>query len=211
MSARAELIRLEGVEKRYGRQSVLRIDDLTIHDGDRIVLSGPNGSGKSTLLKVLGGIAPADRGRVWRAPELRREILGFVPQQGGLYGDLTVADNLRVLRGLNGMVPTDPRERPYVRELGLTPLLAKRFAELSGGYQRLATVAAALHVDPGWILLDEPLSGVDGRHVEVLLAELDRVDRVLRLLVVAAPTRVALPSANRFIEIDEGRIRCSVS
>jgi ABC-type multidrug transport system ATPase subunit len=205
MTERTELIRLEHVRKRYGRQSVLAIDDLTLREGDRVMLSGSNGSGKSTLLKLLAGVIPADGGRVHANPAFGREPLGFVPQQGGLYGDLTVGDNLRLRRTLYGVGPVNVRSGSYVDALGLTPLLGKRFSELSGGYQRLAAFACALHVDPRWLLLDEPFSGLDARHVEVLLQEIDRVDR--RLLVVAAPTGDSLPSANRFIEIEAGEIR----
>lgn len=208
MSMPAGLIRLEGVRKHYGRQSVLSIDDLTLHDGERILLSGSNGSGKSTLLKLLAGVLPADRGRVLRDPGLRREPLGFVPQQGGLYGDLTVGDNLRLRRSLYGAAPVDARSRSYIDAFGLTPLLGKRFSELSGGYQRLAALACALHVDPRWLLLDEPFSGLDARHVEVILEEMERTEPTPRLLIVAAPTPEGLPSTTRFLRIEEGEIRC---
>lgn len=208
MTGRAELIRLDHVRKRYGRQSVLGIDELTIRDGDRIMLSGSNGAGKSTLLKLLAGIVPADSGRIWTAPALRGEPLGFVPQQGGLYGDLTVRDNLRLRRSLYGIGPVDARGRHYIEALGLTPLLGRRFSELSGGYQRLAAFACALHVEPRWMLLDEPFSGLDDRLVEVLLEEIERKHEIQRVLVVAAPKPESLPSANRFIEIEAGAVRC---
>lgn len=207
MTGRRELVRMEGVEKRYGRESILRVETLKIHAGDRIMLCGRNGSGKSTLLRLLAGVVPHDRGRVWFADDLRRATPGVVPQHGGLYGDLSLSDNLRLRRGVHGLGPADPLQRRYLRTLGLTSLMTKRFAELSGGYQRLAAIAAALHVDPGWLLLDEPFSGVDERHAETVLAELERIERNLQLVVLAAPTRVALPSANRWIELEEGRIR----
>ena len=83
-NGRRELIRLAGVEKRYGGQLVLRIDELTVWDGDRIALVGSNGSGKSTLLRILAGVAPVGKGEARWARELEAEPLGYVPQSGGV-------------------------------------------------------------------------------------------------------------------------------
>jgi ABC-type multidrug transport system ATPase subunit len=202
------MIELEGVEKRYGRNAVLKVDALELNEGDQALLVGPNGSGKTTLLKLLGGIVPATRGSVRWSPELQRGALGYVPQTGGLYPEMTILDNLRTRRALYGMEQTEVQKLHYVRVLGLVPLLDRRFGELSGGYQRLATLAAALHVRPAWLLLDEPFNGVDRHFREVLAATLDELGRELRLMVLTSPTTDTPAPGNRIIEIEEGRVAC---
>jgi ABC-type multidrug transport system ATPase subunit len=209
MTSKEELIRLEAIGKRYGHQSVLQIDRLAFYEGDRIILTGPNGSGKSTLLKLLAGVAPVDGGRICWARDLRDCVVGYVPQSGGLYGDLTVEENLHVRLGLHGMKPTDLRRLRHVRTLGLLSVLGKRFAELSGGYQRLATIAAALVVEPAWLLLDEPFSGMDQHFQGVVSRQLADPQRRTRLSVLAAPTPDPHLEVNRVIEIENGRIACS--
>jgi ABC-type multidrug transport system ATPase subunit len=206
---RPELIRLEHVEKRYGRQRVLKVESLSFKEQDRVLVSGANGSGKSTLIKVLGGIIPVDRGRVWRAKALKGEALGYMPQSGGLYGQLSVRDNLFLRRRLYGRRNPSIDEAWYIHALGLMPLLPKRFAELSGGFQRLATLAAALHVEPTWLLLDEPFAGVDLRKRQILLERLGEISRELRLLVVTVPAPEEFPEVNKWVHMEEGQLLCS--
>ena len=202
------LIELKDVEKRYGRNVVVSVKSLRLASGDRVLLAGPNGSGKTTLLKLLGRIVPASRGVARWSPELERATLGYVPQNGGLYSELTVLDNLRTRRALYGMEQTDVHKLHYVASLGLVPFLDKRFGELSGGYQRLAAIAAALHVRPAWLLLDEPFSGVDRHFREVLSSALSELATGLRLLVLTSPETEPLALVNREVRIEEGRVPC---
>lgn len=198
------LIRLENIEKRYGRQSVLVIEHLTFNDGDRVLITGANGSGKSTLLKLLAGVIPLDRGRIHRARPLRRGLLGYVPQAGGLYPDLTVAKNLALRQGLSGVRAV--AEPPIAKALGLTAFLDRRADALSGGFQRLTALAAALAIGPAWLALDEPLSGMDAQKrlvvTEVVAAEADRA----RLLLMTSPTRESLRFITRTLDLKEGRL-----
>jgi ABC-type multidrug transport system ATPase subunit len=200
------LISLEKVVKCYGRQRVLDIASLTIQEGDRLMICGVNGSGKSTLLRLLGGIARPQRGTVNRAKVLQSEVMGYVPQSAGLYAELSVHDNFLIRRRLYGRRDEDPTKAWYVRELGLIPLLNKRFGELSGGFQRLTAIAAALSTEPSWLLFDEPLAGIDSTKREVLLSGLAKVVGELRLLVISVPIREDFPHINRWIGMEEGRI-----
>jgi len=203
------LIRLAGVRKRYGRRSVLRIDDLAILPGERVAVIGANGCGKSTLLKLLARIVPPTRGRVHWAPGLSRATVGYVPQQGGLYDELTVQDNLDLRRNLYGRVALDPAAQSHVRALGLQPRLGQRFSQLSGGFRRLAALAAALHVDPDWLVLDEPLAGVDTGLAAAFFEELGTREPGLQTVIMASPTHETYPRATRTIELADGRISCA--
>jgi ABC-type multidrug transport system ATPase subunit len=209
VNGRQELIRLENVEKHYGRQRVLKVESLSLKEKDRVLVTGANGSGKSTILKVLAGITPVDRGHVRWARVLRHEVLGYVPQSGGLYSQLSVRDNLFLRRRLYRSGNPSISEAWYIRELGLIPLLSKRFAELSGGFQRLASLAAALHVEPTWLLLDEPFGGVDFVKRQILLDRLGEVSQELRLLVVTAPVPEEYPEFNKWVRLEEGQLLCS--
>jgi ABC-type multidrug transport system ATPase subunit len=200
-----ELIRLTGVEKRYGGQLILRIGELVVYEGDRIALVGPNGSGKSTLLRILGGIAPIREGEIWWAPDLMEEALGFVPQGGGLYGELSVKDNLDLRRRLYGLPPADPAAASSTEGLGLGPFLEKPFSKLSGGFQRLAVVASALNVNPTWLFLDEPFAGVDESKAEAITYAVRRLGDRLRILITTGQVAESVPDKNRVIEVRDGQ------
>jgi len=205
---RSELMLLENVEKYYRGHRVLGIERLALYAGDRIVVTGGNGSGKSTLIRLLAGVSLSDKGRLWRSPALSRGILGLVPQGGGLYGELSIEANLHLRRRLHGLPRRKISDADFLSDLGLIVFCDKPFAELSGGYQRLATLAAALYLGPTCLLLDEPLAGLDRSKKEKALRVLGDDDEELNLLVMAAPNAGDYPAANREIVISDGRIAC---
>jgi len=200
------MIRLSGVEKWYGGQLILRIEELVLRQGDRIALVGPNGSGKSTLLRILGGIAPIQAGEIWWDPDLQHEALGFVPQAGGLYGELSVRDNFDLRRRLYGLPPAPPGAASSVGGLGLDPILDKTFSELSGGFQRVAVVASALSVNPTWLFLDEPFAGVDETKARAIADAVQQLGDRLRILVITEQVAGSVPGANRVIAVRDGQI-----
>ena len=94
----------------------------------------------------------------------------------------------------------------YVADLGLIPFLNRQVAQLSGGFKRLAAMAATLHGEPDWLLLDEPLSGVDDRARQLLREHFKTLTKRLDLLVIAAPSTDQDLGADDRIEIKDGRI-----
>jgi ABC-type multidrug transport system ATPase subunit len=185
---------------------VLDIDRLEFVEGERVLVGGENGSGKSTLLRVLSGAASADAGRIEHGEGLVGLRVGYVPQSGGLYSDLTVRRNLALRRSLYGCKPLAPEDAWYVDDLVLAPHLDRQVGELSGGFQRLAAFAAALHVDPGWLLLDEPFEGLDAAHRDTVLDILRRLAGGVRLIVIAAPNAGDYPDATRVVELRRGQL-----
>lgn len=202
----AGIIRLEKVEKKYGGNRVVFVENLTLREGDRLMIYGANGSGKSTLLRLIAGISKPQKGSVWHAKSLRDEILGYVPQSDGLYPEFSVRDNLVIRMGLYGRKNSNLEEEWYIREFGLFPMLDKRFVELSGGFQRLAAIAAALSSFPTWLLLDEPFAGVDAARRSNVLRGLAPIVTDARLLAVSMPRRQDFPQINKWIEMEEGQI-----
>lgn len=206
MSEDAALLSLRNVVKSYGAERVLAIDHLDLCRHECVLLHGRNGFGKSTLLRILGRISTVASGTVSRHPLLRKLRLGYLPQAGGLYGDLTVGENLHLRRRIHGLPKIPLAGLWYVDELGLERFLRHRVSELSGGFQRLAGIAATLHAAPGWLLLDEPLNGVDDKTQELLRERFARLAPRLELCVVAAPTLDGDLASTRRIEIVNGRI-----
>jgi ABC-2 type transport system ATP-binding protein len=152
------LVRARDVTRRFG--TLTAVDDVSLHvaAGEVVGLVGANGAGKTTLIRMLLGVLASSGGRVellGGPPDRRRRSrLGYVPQNLGLYRDLTVAENLRFIAGSYHVdAPAVPDELAEYRDtlVRAMPL----------GAQRRAAFAAALSHRPELLLLDEPTSGVD--------------------------------------------------
>ena len=152
------LVRADGVTRRFGRFTAVDQVSMQVGPSEVVGLLGANGAGKTTLIRMLLGLLATSAGRVrvlGGLPDLNhRRRLGYVPQNLGLYRDLTVLENLTfIARSYGAGVPTLPAEmEPHSRVL---------LKDLSLGMQRRAAFIAALSHTPEVLLLDEPTSGVD--------------------------------------------------
>ncbi len=197
-SSDVPLVTLDNAQKRYADRVVLHIQRLELFRDECLLITGANGSGKSTLLRVLSGVAPLSGGSVTRAPEYDSLRVCYVPQTGGLYPTLTLADNLRLSMRLFGTSePADLAQPWYVRDLGLDRYLQARCDELSGGYQRLAAIACAFVAKPHGLFIDEPLSGIDRAHGDLLLEGLESARNELAFIVLTNHSAQGLPVATR--------------
>ena len=167
-SARALLI--EGLTKSYGTTVALAGVDLSVEAGTILGLLGPNGAGKTSLVSIVAGLRRDDAGRVEvcgidavKSPQQTRRLTGVAPQDTGLYLPLRVRDNLRFFAGLAGLSRAQVAARidEVAGALGLTTLLDRRAAQLSGGERRRVHTAIALLHRPALVLLDEPTTGAD--------------------------------------------------
>jgi iron(III) transport system ATP-binding protein len=192
-------VEVTNLVKRYGDNTVLDLDGLTIGPNERFVVVGPNGSGKSTLLRIIAGLIEADAGTVQLAgadmggvpPHLRS--IGVVFQGLALWPHLSVRGNICL--GLNRVLPSESERKARVaeiaEELAITSMLSRRPAELSGGERQRVALARALVRRPALLLLDEPFSDLDTRlrrstarllarqNVAMLLITHDRTDAFL--------------------------------
>lgn len=158
-------IEIDGLQVAFGRTLALRHVDAHIDDGIA-GLFGPNGSGKSTLLRVLAGLLRPSAGTVrlfgrpltMKDEELRGRI-GYAGHRSGLYGRLTVMENLELFARLHGTGAGRPQR--MLDELGLSDRRNTPAGELSAGYRRRAAVARALLHEPDLLLLDEPYANLD--------------------------------------------------
>ncbi len=165
-----QAICVEGLTKHFGRFMAVDGVSFDIGKGEIFGLLGPNGAGKSTTIRMLCGIITPSGGRatvagfdVGREAENVRQNIGYMSQKFSLYGDLTVAENIRFFGGIYGLdgERLDSRFRDVVRLAGLEGLEDEMTSTLSGALaQRLALGCAVLH-EPPILFLDEPTSGVD--------------------------------------------------
>lgn len=165
------MISVQNISKTYD-QKVLKGVSLDIQEGETVSLIGPSGCGKSTLLRIVMGLIDADSGRVLingrqlkqqNVLDLRRQM-GYVIQSGGLFPHLTARENLTLVTGFLGW--EKEKESRRIEELceltNIAPSDLDRPPDgLSGGQAQRISLMRALMLDPGIILLDEPLASID--------------------------------------------------
>jgi ABC-2 type transport system ATP-binding protein len=163
-------LRIEGLTKRFGERVAVDHLSLTVDPGQSFALVGPDGAGKTTTMRLLVGIMDPDEGRaevlgldpVTQGDQVRENI-GYMPQRFGLYGDLTVMENIHFYADLY-RVDREIRATRIPELLGfsgLAPFTDRLAANLSGGMrQKLGLMCALIH-RPQVLFLDEPTFGVD--------------------------------------------------
>jgi ABC-2 type transport system ATP-binding protein len=164
------LMQIRGLRKRFGDDDVIHGIDLTIEEGEVFGLIGPDGAGKSTLIRMLAGILEATEGEISlrgidavRDYEEVRRLVGYMPQTFGLYGPLTVEENLRAVARIHGVAGAEFKKRTerLYQFSGLGPFRGRRAAQLSGGMRQKLGLSCVLVHEPQILLLDEPTVGVD--------------------------------------------------
>jgi multiple sugar transport system ATP-binding protein len=186
-------VRLEGVEKTYPNGHVAaRGLDITIADGEFMVLVGPSGCGKSTALRMIAGLETPTAGRVLigdqdvtALPPQDRDI-AMVFQSYALYPHMSVRQNLAFGLRMRGAAPTAIADRvaQAAAALGLDAVLERKPSQLSGGQRQRVALGRAMVRDPKVFLFDEPLSNLDAKLRVETRAELARLHRRLGATIV---------------------------
>jgi putative ABC transport system ATP-binding protein len=216
---------LRGVTKRYarGKDTVTALDavDLTIADGDRLVIQGPTGGGKSTLLQMLGGLDRPTSGEVTldgtdlarlseaRLTRVRSENIGFVFQSFNLIPTLTAQENVETALVPLGVKPKDRRARAAeaLTSVGLGERLGHLPSEMSGGQQQRVAIARALVKEPKVLLADEPTGNLDESMRDEIMEVLERMWKELGLtFIMVTHDSVIAKKAPRLATIRKGRI-----
>ncbi len=214
------IIRLQGVDKWFGRFQVLTAIDLEVQAGERIVICGPSGSGKSTLIRCINRLETVQQGRIVvdgidltaakrNVDAVRREV-GMVFQQFNLVPHLTALQNCTLAplrtRGVS-KAQAEATAIKYLTRVRIPEQASKYPSQLSGGQQQRVAIARALCMNPKIMLFDEPTSALDPEMVkEVLDTMIGLADDGMTMLVVTHEMGFARRVADRVIFMAEGRI-----
>ncbi|MBG7700448.1 ABC transporter ATP-binding protein [Streptomyces sp. MC1] len=216
---------LNDVTKRYtrGKDTVHALDgiDLTIPDGDRLVIQGPTGGGKSTLLQMLGGLDRPTSGQVFldgtdlarlseaRLTKVRSESIGFVFQSFNLIPTLTAQENVETALVPLGIKVKERRElaAEALKSVGLGERLGHLPGEMSGGQQQRVAIARAVVKKPKVLLADEPTGNLDEGMRDEIMDVLERLwkEHGLTFIMVTHDSTLA-KKAPRLATLRKGKI-----
>ncbi len=216
----AEIVQIEKVVKRFGDFTALKSVDLSVREGEVVVIIGPSGSGKSTLLRTINQLEKHDQGRIVvdgieltddaRSLQRIRAEIGMVFQQFNLFPHLTVLRNITI-----GPQKVRHMPRQEAEELALQlltrvdiPEQADKYpGQLSGGQQQRVAIARALAMNPRLMMFDEPTSALDPEMInEVLKAMMELAADGMTMICVTHEMAFARNVADRVIFMDEGEI-----
>ena len=210
-------IDIQSIRKSFGSFPVLHGVDLTIRDGEFIVLVGPSGCGKSTLLRMIAGLEDVTAGEIRidgkRVNDLapKDRDIAMVFQSYALYPHMSVADNmsysLRLRRSTKEKIASAVGNA--ASKLGLDPLLERRPRALSGGQRQRVAMGRAIVRQPKAFLFDEPLSNLDARLREQMRAEIKKLHGDLRAtsIYVTHDQIEAMTLADRIVAMHAGVVQ----
>ncbi len=213
-------IQITGMHKWYGSFHVLKDINLTVNQGERIVVCGPSGSGKSTLIRCINRLEEHQQGQILvdnveltndlkNIDTVRREV-GMVFQHFNLFPHLTVLENCTLAPIWVRKMPKAEAEEIGMRFLETVriPEQADKFpGQLSGGQQQRVAIARSLCMNPRIMLFDEPTSALDPEMIkEVLEVMIHLAEEGMTMIVVTHEMGFARKVANRVIFMDQGEI-----
>jgi branched-chain amino acid transport system ATP-binding protein len=203
----------------YGIGAVLHGVSIDVDDGEVVCLLGRNGAGKSTTLRSIMGLTPPRSGRVefmgkeitGRQPfEVARLGVGYIPDDRRIFADLTVEENLMIVRRVTRRDGRWTLERVYQLFPVLAELRHKHGSGLSGGEQKMLAIGRALMGNPSLLILDEPSEGLSPLMVKTLTEAIGQIQKEgVTLLIADQNVKFARRVAGRGYIMEEGHIRYS--
>ena len=206
------------ISKSYRGRRVVDDVSLRVARGEIVGLLGPNGAGKTTSFYMVVGLISPDSGKVWldgkditSMPmfERARNGVSYLPQEASIFRKLTVEENLMAILQARRMTGRDRRSRmnQLIAQMGLDTVRRSKGFVLSGGERRRVEIARSLAIDPGFLLLDEPFSGIDPLQVlELQRIILDLKRQGIGILVTDHNVRETLSVTDRAYIINAGKI-----
>jgi len=210
----SQAIEFKGVDKWFGNFQALAKIDLTVAEGEIVVVCGPSGSGKSTLIRCINGLEQVDSGciNVLGNTDLSKQkgLVGMVFQHFNLFPHLTVLDNLTLapIRTLKlSKKEAEQRALHFLNRVHIAEQADKFPIQLSGGQQQRVAIARSLCMMPSIMLFDEPTSALDPEMInEVLDVMIELAREGMTMVCVTHEMGFAKKVADRVIFMDEGEI-----
>ena len=209
------MIEAEGLSKFYGVFTACRDVTFTVNQGEVVAFLGPNGAGKSTTMKMLTGyLAPSEgvsriSGHNMQEDRLAgSERLGYLPENGPLYPEMTPHSLLQFFAEARGMGPARRSERidAVVDLCSLGSVYHKPIGKLSKGYRQRVGLAQSLLHEPDVLILDEPTAGLDPNQIRDVRDTIKQLGEEKTILLSTHILQEVEAMASRVILIDEGRV-----
>jgi ABC-2 type transport system ATP-binding protein len=214
-SADVPMIEAQGLSKFYGGFAASRDVTFSINQGEVAAFLGPNGAGKSTTMKLLTGyLAPSEGSARVAGFDMASERiqgaqrLGYLPENGPLYADMTPRTLLNFFADLRGMSPRqfDERFQSVVHTCNLESVLGKPIGKLSKGFRQRVGMAQALLHDPDVLILDEPTAGLDPNQIREVRKMIRELGKSKTILLSTHILQEVEAMCNRVVFINEGRL-----
>lgn len=208
------MLELKNIVKKYGNNVILDDISLQIKEGEIVSILGPSGSGKTTLLNLILGITDISSGKIIYDGEditnvpLEKRGFNIVFQDYALFPNLTAYENIVYgLRNKPG-ISTEQDVQDFIHLLGLEEHLNKRISQLSGGQKQRVALARTMVMKPKILLLDEPLSALDGVIKESIKSKIKEIAREFSLttIIVTHDPEEALTLSDKVLIINDGEI-----
>jgi ABC-2 type transport system ATP-binding protein len=214
-SDRRAMIEADGLSKFYGIFAATRDVSFKVYEGELVAFLGPNGAGKSTTMKMLTGyLAPSEGTARIAGHDMAHDriaassYLGYLPENGPLYPDMTPHSSLEFFADARGMEPARKRERidAVVDLCDLVGVLYKPISKLSKGYRQRVGMAQALLHEPDVLILDEPTAGLDPNQISGVRETMRRLGEEKTILLSTHILQEVEAMASRVVMINEGRL-----
>lgn len=213
-----KMIQLNKIDVFYGKSQALREISLSVHPGEIVALIGANGAGKTTVLKAISGLIAWGGGditfnhqslRGFKAAQIAMKGISHVPERGGIFGKMTVLENLEL--GAAATRTTEDRESRFKKVFNLFPILQERKTQLgsllSGGERQMLAIGRAMMSSPQLYLLDEPTLGLSPVMVSQIAKNIKEIsNQGGTILLVEQNARMALKISQRSYVLEIGRI-----
>ena len=197
----------------YDGKAVLQDLSFAVFSGDYLCIVGENGSGKSTLMKTILGLQQPVRGRILTLDGLRKNEIGYLPQQTQVQKDFPASVREIVLSGCQGRCSSRPFYHKEEQQLAadamekmqIAPLAKRCYRELSGGQQQRVLLARALCATRKMLLLDEPVSGLDPKVTAEMYALIEKLNREdgITVIMISHDIAAAVKYASHILHIGD--------
>jgi len=215
------VIEVKNLKKHYKKRAVVDDITFTIKPGEIVGLLGPNGAGKTTTFYMVIGLVKPDAGNIllntseitnWPIHKRAKSGIGYLPQEPSVFRGLTVEQNIYSVLEMRKLSKAEIKEKlsKLLEEFGLLKLKDTIAIQLSGGERRRVEIARALAMDPSFILLDEPFTGIDPiaiMDIQKMIHSLS--ERNIGILLTDHNPKATLSITDRALIIHDGKVQVS--